>query len=374
MRWLYILLGTFLIFLGSTGAAVAGQALTHDYVIRWQSEPAAKVWQNPVVANDLVYLARQDGTLSAVDLESGREVWSANTGSAFPLGPAIADGVLFTANQNGPLHALDAVTGTILWTVDIVAGTDAPVAGSGRAFITHRGNDGAELIALDAGTGEIAWTAPLGESSKGPLVLLEDHVVAPGSIGESRVPTVLSFDASTGAEVWRSAPESPMALAGGRGKLIYAIGADGLIALEAATGEATWAFLPGQDEPGGVWAVDGPAVSQEVLFLGTAIGMGGNPNPSRSGMVYALDAASGEPIWQTEIDGGVANGPVVANDIVAVAGGLQHGLYVLDADSGEVAWFYPNRTGSVAELTAAEGWLVVADANGSVAAWEDLRN
>jgi outer membrane protein assembly factor BamB len=361
-----------IVFLATVSVGAAHQVQTHDYVIRWSFESGEVVHQTPLVAEDLVYLASQDGALTAIDLESGTEIWSADTGSGFPTGPVVADGIVYVGNQAGPLHAFDAVSGASLWVAEGMADAYAPAAAEGMVFITRFGEGGPVLNALNGDTGELVWTAPLGMSSYGSPAVLDGRIFVTGSAQEDQAPVVLGLDVRNGEEVWRSAPETPLTLVGAAGGLVYATGQPGLVALEAATGASVWAFLPDPDAPGGVWAVDGPAIGDDELYIGTGIAMGGNPTPSQAGVVYALDVATGAPIWQTEVPGGVAYGPAAAADVVAVAAGLRGGLYVLDATSGEVAWYYPNRTGSAASLAAADDWLIVADADGSVSAWQDI--
>jgi outer membrane protein assembly factor BamB len=354
----------------SIGAAHQGQ--THDFVRRWSFEPGAVVHQTPRIAGYLVYLASEDGALTAVDLETGAEVWSVDTGTGFPTDPVIADGVVYVGNQAGPLHALDAASGAPLWVAEGMADAYAPKAAEGMVFITRFGEEGAVLNALNGDTGEVAWTVPLGMSSYGSPSALDGRVFVTGSAGEDQAPAVLGFDIQSGESVWRSAPETPLTLVGAAGDHVLAAGQPGFVALDPGTGEPVWTFQPGSDAPGGVWAADGPAVTDDVLYIGTGIAMGGNSSPSQAGVVYALDVATGEPIWQTEIPGGVAYGPATTVDVVAVAAGLRGGLYILDASSGEVAWYYPNRTGDAAGITAKDDWLIVADADGSISAWQDI--
>ena len=369
---LCMLVASLVIFLPAINAAAAHQTQTHDYVRRWSFEPGAVVHQTPLIAGDLVYLASEDGALTAVDLETGAEVWSVDTGSGFPTDPVVADGVVYVGNQAGPLHALDAASGAMLWVAEGVADVYAPTAAEGMVFITRFGEEGVVLNALNGDTGEVVWTTLLGESSYGSPSALDGRVFVTGSAEEDKAPAILAFDIESGESVWRSAAETPVTLVGAGRDHVFATGEAGLVALEAASGEPVWRFQPVPDAPGGVWAVDGPIVTDDVLYVGTGPALGDNSSPSQAGVVYAIDVPTGEPIWQTEISGGVAYGPAATADVVAVAAGLRGGLYILDASSGEVAWYYPNRTGNAAGVAAKDDWLIVADADGSISAWQDI--
>ncbi len=371
MPWKQRLVVAALVLLGMPALAEARQIGEHDFVPDWRVETTGVVRERPVVAGGVAYVASQGGTLMAVEMATGSVAWSAPTGDGFPLGPAVADGVVYVANQAGPLHAFDAATGEPVWTAEGVAsrGSGRPVAGAGTVFVNRFGGDGAVLAALDAATGNVAWEAPLGMATHGSPVVLGDTVFVTGSAAADPTPQVRSFDAASGASGWES--REPLSVVGAAGDLVLATGTGGLVALAATTGDVAWSFRP-EPGDGGVWAVDGPVAQDGVLFVGTAIGMGGNPDPPSAGTVYALSAATGERIWAAAVEGGVAHGPAVAGDVVAVVAGLGRGIYALDADTGEVTWYRPQRATVTSALGIADGWLLLADQDGSVAAWVDL--
>jgi serine/threonine-protein kinase len=369
--WKTRLVAAALVLFGMPVLAAARQIGDHDFVPAWRVETTGVVHERPVVVGGLAYFAAQDGTLTAVEMATGSVAWSAPTGDGFPLGPTVADGIVYVANQSGPLHAFDAASGDRIWTAEGVAsrGSGRPAAGAGVVFVNRFEGDRAVLAALDAATGRVAWEAPLGMATHGSPVVLADRVFATGSAATDPTPLVLSFDATSGKPGWDSG--MPLSVVGAAGDLVYASGSDGLVALASATGDVAWSFRP-DPEAGGVWAVDGPTVLDGVLYVGVAIGMGGNPDPPSGGTVYALDAATGQRLWATPVDGGVARGPAVAGDVVAVVAGLGRGLYAFDADTGEVTWYRPQRAGITSALGIADGWLLLADQDGSVAAWVDL--
>lgn len=88
----------------------------------------------------LVYHARTDGYVVALDAVTGEEVWitkvsdrSMNNG--FNGGPVFADGKIIVApagadfgGNPGTIHALDATDGEMLWTFNVIPGPDDPAA------------------------------------------------------------------------------------------------------------------------------------------------------------------------------------------------------------------------------------------------------
>ncbi|NGO80626.1 PQQ-binding-like beta-propeller repeat protein [Streptomyces sp. YC504] len=67
------------------------------------------------ILGSAMYVRRTDGTVTAVDVHSGRQLWSTPTSLERPGTPLVLDGVLYLASSSGRVLALDARTGEELW-------------------------------------------------------------------------------------------------------------------------------------------------------------------------------------------------------------------------------------------------------------------
>ncbi len=76
---------------------------------------------------------------------------------------------------------------------------------------------------------------------------------------------------------------------------------------------------------------------------------------NRAGVVQALDASTGKPIWKAYTSGPVYFPPVVADEMVFV-GSADGRVYALDADSGQVRWTF--RVGPKDQLIPVFGKLI----------------
>jgi outer membrane protein assembly factor BamB len=173
----------------------------------------------PVVANGVVYTFGAEGQLHAVDLASGKRIWSEDTMRRFgvPKGffgaagsPLVEDGrvIANVGGKNAGIVAFDAKTGKVLWAVtgdaaSYSSGIGASIAGRRYAvFLTRNG-----LVGLDPATGEVrfqrAWRARQAASVNAatPIVNGESIFVSaeygPGA-------GVLRFDGSKLTDVWSS--------------------------------------------------------------------------------------------------------------------------------------------------------------------------
>ena len=119
--------------------------------------------QSPVVDGGRVFQMREDHTLTAYDALSGEQLWKIE---AFSVGTvAAAYGMLFYSFFPDVV-ALDQATGAQLWTAPVAsaARTEVPAVANGLVFVTH-----SQLWALDAWTGAVVWSAPA-TSAVGPTV------------------------------------------------------------------------------------------------------------------------------------------------------------------------------------------------------------
>ncbi len=142
----------------------------------YQVAEPTQIETTPLVAGEVMYITEPPSTVTALDVRTGRMLWSWSPAMpkdvlflGFPpvnRGVAILDDQVFVGTLDAHLVALDAKSGTVRWDVvvaDNKAGfaiTVAPLAIDGKVII---GVSGAEagirgfIDAYDAATGERLW-------------------------------------------------------------------------------------------------------------------------------------------------------------------------------------------------------------------------
>jgi outer membrane protein assembly factor BamB len=201
----------------------------------WPSTGPRTLWRRPIgdgfsgIVTDgtTLYTVSRDGAEDvaiALDVTSGREVWTARYAAPFTemcserLGPApraaplIAGDRLFTVSAGGRMISLDRRTGKESWRVDLVAeGSSAglpcgysssPVAHQ-DTIITTAGGKGRGVVALDAATGRTRWaTQDFDNGYSSPTIVALDgkpHLVV-FTAGD-----ISGLDPNTGALEWTRA-------------------------------------------------------------------------------------------------------------------------------------------------------------------------
>jgi len=140
-------------------------------------------------------------------------------------------------------------------------------------------------------------------------------------------------------------------------------------ALNAVDGTELWSVEVGTDGHPELHLYGSPAVGDETVYVAEAI-------PGRDvGSVYALDAATGDELWQFVDVGEVSSPPTVADGTVYV-GSDDWNVYALDAEDGSEHWRF--ETGGwvqtapavVGDTVYVGGWDVYAlDATDGTERW-----
>jgi outer membrane protein assembly factor BamB len=367
----------------------------------WFFNAEDAVTATPAVVDGTVYVGDWSGNFYALDLETGERRWTFRApvhprvyAGQIVSSAAVADvdgerTVYFGAGNT--LHALAADDGEPRWEHRLAPeGADddpreiesSPVVVDGLVIFgsdVHNVDDGtpAAVFALDAATGEELWTTvtapsdpdPAGGGQPGgqptgpgcadvwgsPSVDLERRLVFVGTGNctaterwGAHSEAILALDLDSGAVRWSYQPHEPnrddLDFAGapnlfdvdGRG----AVGLgnkDGVYyAVDRETGEALWdtrVAEPGIPEPGSDYSTGGfigpTALADGVVVGGTAVG--GAP------YLHAIDAASGDLLWQQDVPGPTYAATAEANGVVFI-GGTDFTFRALDLRDGDVLW------------------------------------
>lgn len=123
----------------------------------WTFETGADV-KGPIATYDGgAFVGSWDRHVYRVDLETGAEVWSFETGDTVMSAPAIDPdaGIVYVGSDDRHVYALDADTGDQLWATDVRGGVMGAVTVTADAVLA--GTMAAELCALEKDTGELRW-------------------------------------------------------------------------------------------------------------------------------------------------------------------------------------------------------------------------
>ena len=79
--------------------------------ILWTFETSGPVRSSPAVSGGLVFVGGTDGSLYALDRETGMERWTADVGSPISSSPAVGGGLVVFGSRDGVFYAVDSRSG-----------------------------------------------------------------------------------------------------------------------------------------------------------------------------------------------------------------------------------------------------------------------
>lgn len=341
-----------------TGTPTAGLASTEILGKR-------REWLNPVVldgvvyagATSIVHYGRHWGpqyqwiNVYAFEAKSGQLIWSYQANFSFNTisNLAVADGKVFFAANGGYsvgegascLIALDATNGSLLWRAPCDVFYTNPAAEDGRVFI----NSDHSLIALNATGGNVMWRYTIDD-------LVHSPTTANGIVyATSNNHRIYALNASDGSHIWNIYTDKGFNGVTYADGAVYATSIDGNIyALNAATGTTLWKQTT--TPPEFKWAnstfqtkpfYDSGLLyftcrsSQDIDVIVNHVSEF-SQTTSRSS-VYALDAATGNKVWNYTIASGQLDSAVSVNaGVIYTKDGRR--LLAFSSQNGALIWNY----------------------------------
>jgi outer membrane protein assembly factor BamB len=302
----------------------------------------------------------------ALDLNSGREIWTTDTKLRLTGGPGVGSGTVVVGSINGDIVALSADTGAERWRAKASSEIISNPLVAGDVVIVRSG-DG-HVLGLNLADGKRRWAF---ERALPNLSLRGNPSPVLGGNGLVYLGfedgTLVALRAQDGIKAW----EQVVAQSEGRSELDRMADIDGDVVVSpdgvfaASYKGQVGAFNPNSGNP--LWnhqlvSYGGLARAGDTLFASDAVGT-----------VWALDRVSGTAIWKQEALGyRWLSSPAVQNGYVVV-GDLKGFLHWMRADTG--AFVARERLGGrkdeirATPQVSADGILVAVTTRGKLAAY-----
>ena len=270
--------------------------------------------QNPDPAHWLMWRRTLDSwgyspldQISRDNVDELRLVWSRGLTEGRQQGtPLVYDGVMYMPNPSDVIQAIDAATGDLVWEhrrevpediedymFDGLWQNNRNLAIYGEFIIDTSVDD--HVFALDAATGRLAWETEILDYTVNPAMQSSGPIVANGKVisGRSCMPVagpeacvITAHDARTGTELWRRRT----------------------IPRPGEPGDETWGGVPFEERKHvGAWMVPSYDPELNLIYIGTSV-----TSPAPKFLI-----------------GGAENKHLYHNSTLA-----------LDADTGEIVWYY----------------------------------
>ena len=282
--------------------------------------------------------------------------WSVDVGGTASYALIVGGQVFVTVliNGNSQLLALNGTTGATVWGPIAFPGAVNAAYDRGQVFVVSGGPQSQIISALDAATGNPGWSATVPGSW-----FPEPPVAADGIVYTTDGGVVTAFDETNGAILWQGSVGGTSGIVAVTVDGLYGASPCTAVDLLPATGTQVWFNNSGCSGGGGatpvaanglVYAPNNSAGSSGTAFDAETGATKGNYSASvipafssstgyflSNGTLQGLAVSNSQVLWSFAGDGQLATAPIVVNGYVFI-GSATGNLYALDAASGQQLW------------------------------------
>jgi len=269
---------------------------------------------SPALEGNVIYVASENGTVQAVDADSGDTVWRVRLDSNITGGVGVGSGMVLLGTGDAEVTALDQANGEELWTVRVSSEVLSAPQTNGNVVVAQT-IDG-KLVALNAQNGEQAWIyetvlpALTLRGTSRPVITNTGLVIAGFSNG-----TLVAVSAEDGVYRW----EERVAVPEGQYDIDRVIDVDGDLLLDGnrVFASSYQGNLMAYDTQTGriVWGI--PNASS---YHGITRGFGNLYYCSDQGHIVAIRDNSDDVVWENDaLSYRNLTAPIAFNNYVAVA-------------------------------------------------------
>lgn len=122
----------------------------------WHKALQGGIYSTPVTDGQRLFIGDDIGCMYALDLRSGKTLWTFPTDMRIVGSPAVSEGVVVFGSANYNIYGLDAKTGNELWHIT----TNQAVMGAATIHdgVAYIGGGDGRMFAIDIHTGAVKWS------------------------------------------------------------------------------------------------------------------------------------------------------------------------------------------------------------------------
>jgi len=323
--------------------------LPDELSLQWRFQAGDEVRSSPAIVKGKVYVGSSDKHIYAIDVQTGKNVWSKVLDDMIEASPTVVDNVVYIGTLNGTLYALDSESGKEQWkysTNDKVTGGVNWFRDTGGGLNILAGSYDSVLYCIDAQKGELLWTYETGNYINGSPAVNEKHSVFGGC--DAVIHIISPSDGKKTGEIDTGAYIAGSAAI--NGDYVYIGNYEGeLLKASLTTHEVIWRYTIGNDS-----FISSPAVTDEAVLIG-----GGDMN------IHCVDNQTGGVRWTYKTLDAVNSSPVIVSDKV-LTGSDDGRLYLLSLADGKLLWTYETGQSITSSPAVADGMVVVGCDDGKV--------
>ena len=305
----------------NTLTGYTGAKLPEQPALLWEYKSTTRTVSSPVVYNDIVYWSNRRGLIKGLD-KDGNEVFSKDLDIAVEASLLLSDSIIYIGNMNGTMLALSLNSGNEIWRYE----TDGQISGSanisnidGNKYILFGSYD-YFFYCLNATTGELVSKFESDYYINGAASVSGWNIAYGGCDAKVRIVDIKAGTETRQVELDIYVPSSPVY----DGENLYVGDYNGTI--YRITGPDTVKLFNPAADNGSYIAM--PAIDKKYIIFSSV-----------DNKIYCLNKTDGHEVWSSLLGDYCESSPVIAGNNIVICG--KNGkVFLLDAKNGEILWTY----------------------------------
>jgi len=321
------------------GVAYIGSCSTHgdghDSIFAVNSTNGDILWSThigpgyvgPVVDNDRIYIGTSshgyDPTneyMYCINRTDGSIIWSRNIFGGIPESIQYdEENIYFTSNL---IYALDKYDGSIKWTYQMDSFSVTKPILKDNTFITATSEG--RMYKVNVSTGNLLWNVPLSAATWDNSITADDKGHLFLAIYE--IGTMNAYNEETGDLLWTyQLRDRTLSFNAYHNNMVFIADMSGYVyAINATSGNLIW-----ENKIGDKFDISSPTISGGLLFIGT--------RDFDEGAFYALNETNGEVVWKYKIGNCITAPPTIVDGMLLCGTDDWH-MYAFDIGIGSGDW------------------------------------
>lgn len=314
------------------------------YELKEEGSKKGVILGSPAVSQDKVFFGAMNGKVHALNLETGKEVWTFQGEKSFwASSPTVHNSKVFIGGQDKYVYALNEDSGEQVWRYQTggAISSSSAVVYNGRVFI---GSEDGYLYALDEETGALSWKQHLGEKIYSSPAAYDNKIYVGVDSPDDGVYELHCLSATNGSTIWEVEAESgnkftasPAVFA----NTVYIGGTDSkMYAFKYASGNKLWTKNTNYEITGT------PAIAYDRVYI-----------TNWGGQLLALEKNTGHIYWRYNTGNRIEGSPIVAEKKICF--GDQKGYFYCIDRAGALIWKKKISGKITAGAAASTGMIIV---------------
>ncbi len=333
---------------------VADSQLPENPQLLWTFQVGDMIESTATVVDGRVYVGALNGTLYALDAQTGEKKWTYQVEGAIKASPSIHNGVAYFGDGDGIFHAVDINTQAAKWqfTTEGEIISSANVVGDRVLFGSYDGF----LYCLNRENGELVWKLETEGYVHGTPGVWTQVANDSGKTNNFAIVTgcdsylrVINIDDGTQTQQVNLGAYVGASPAISRNHVYCGTYGTEILGVALDTGEIVWRYRhPKRRFPFFASA----ALTEDSVIIG-----------GRDKMVHALSQATGESLWTYTAKSRIESSAVIVGKRAFL--GTTRGLFIaLDITTGESVWEFATGSSIVASPSVSDGRIYIGTEDG----------